>query len=591
MSPAGRTILVTALLCPVLAFGQGAVRGVVNDSTGNQRLPGANVFIVGTAMGAVTNLDGEYSLKGVAAGSYRLRVSYIGYVTKEIPVTVRDNVTSTVNADLLPDVIEGSEVLIMGQARGQTAAINQQLNANTIVNVVSEEKIQELPDANAAEAIGRLPGVSLLRSGGEANKVILRGLDAKFTTVTVDGVKIPPTDPDARGVDLSTISQSSLAGVELFKALTPDKEADAIGGSINLVTRKAPTERLLRFDIRGSYNELMNDYKQYDFGLRYGERFFSDALGVQVTGNMEQRNRSNERQNRDYNQTLQNGNDYEITDFLLEFTDEVRKRNGLSLLLHLDTPDGGSVRLNNMYSRTERSYLYSTRNYPFGTGDRISYTARDRERRITTFNSSLQGKNTVADLDVLWGASVAQSTGSDPYDFYIDFIEPSVIENGIPVAGMKSGMPSLKDSPELLIPYALNNFQAAYAQNAYYRTEQNLDKERSIYLDVAKPYSFGDRLLGEFKVGADTRPKTGSKRAPSVMRRITSGYWREFTAEPGTTPSRRTSWGPGSSRSISASSPTTARASPWHRISSTRIPPPATCTTSTCSSPSSTETP
>jgi len=71
-------------------------------------------------------------------------------------------------------------------------AINEQLSSNSIVNVVSEAKIQELPDFNAAEAIGRLPGVSTLRSSGEANKIVIRGLAPEFNLVSIDGITCLP---------------------------------------------------------------------------------------------------------------------------------------------------------------------------------------------------------------------------------------------------------------------------------------------------------------------------------------------------------------------------------------------------------------
>ena len=92
-------------------------------------------------------------------------------------VEIKNGITTQLDIQLSPDVIEGEEVVITGQLLGQVLAINQQLTSNNIVNVVSEEKIQELPDMNAAEVIGRLPGVALQRSGGEANKIILRGLE------------------------------------------------------------------------------------------------------------------------------------------------------------------------------------------------------------------------------------------------------------------------------------------------------------------------------------------------------------------------------------------------------------------------------
>jgi outer membrane receptor for ferrienterochelin and colicin len=100
----------------------------------------------------------------------------------------------SLNVVLTADVVEGETVIVTGQVAGQMSAINQQKSSNTIINVISEEKIKELPDVNAAESIGRLPGVSIIRSGGEANKIILRGLDAKFTNITIDGIKVPPTD-------------------------------------------------------------------------------------------------------------------------------------------------------------------------------------------------------------------------------------------------------------------------------------------------------------------------------------------------------------------------------------------------------------
>jgi len=221
-----------------------------------------------------------------------------------VTVSVRGGQTLELAIQMAAEVIEGKVITITAQALGQAAAINQQLSSNTIVNVISEQKIQELPDANAAEAMGRLPGVSVQRSGGEANKIVLRGLSDKFSTFTVDGVRIAGTEADSRGLDLSTISQGSLAGIELFKALTPDKDADAIAGSINLVTKKAPSERLIRLDSKGAYGRMDKTTNQYDFSFRYGERFFEDALGVQVNANIEQRNRSKENMSVSYAQNV-----------------------------------------------------------------------------------------------------------------------------------------------------------------------------------------------------------------------------------------------------------------------------------------------
>ena len=99
------------------------------------------------------------------------------------------------NVKLHSLAIEGEEVVVSAQLQGQTAAINQQLNSNTIVNVVSSDKIQELPDANVAESLGRLPGVAIQRDAGEATKVVVRGLSPKFNSVTINGLGVQASDP------------------------------------------------------------------------------------------------------------------------------------------------------------------------------------------------------------------------------------------------------------------------------------------------------------------------------------------------------------------------------------------------------------
>jgi len=512
ISPVKLTVLLLFLLViPILS--QGTIQGVVRDSLTNETLVGANIFVTGTALGAATDVEGDYKVFRVPAGTHVIKVSYVGYKPKVFNVTVENDKTTKLDVVLSPEVLQGNEVVVYGQALGQTAAINQQRASNTIVNVLSEERIQELPDANAAEAIGRLPGVSIQRSGGEANKVVMRGMSDKFSTVTVDGIRMAPTDADSRGLDLSTISQGSLAGIELYKALTPDKDADAIAGSVNLVTKKAPSTRLLRFDAKGAYSKLNKTIKQYDFAGRYGERFFDDFMGVQLSGNLEQRDRSNESTDLNYNTNLGGkANNYEITNFLLSYSNEVRKRGGVSLLLDFNTPDAGNIKISNIYNSTNRDYIVSTRNYPTqGTTD-VLYTAQDREQEINTFNSSIHGDNNIFGLSANWGLSFAQSVSEYPYDYYMDFQEPAAIENGVPISRMRA-IPTeiMQGPPELLIPYALNNFQKAFLNVAYYRGEKNTDKEKTAFLNLSQKYTFGEMISGDFKFGGKYRIKDREK--------------------------------------------------------------------------------
>ena len=175
---------------PAIAAGSG-LEGSVKDALNSERLPGATVYLVGTSIGTATNLDGRFVLRDVPPGTYTLRTTYIGYMTGEKQIRVVPDSTTVVEIGLMPTAVNGKEVIVTAQASGQNAAINQQLSSLQIKNVVSAAKIQELPDANAAESVGRLPGVSLIREGGEASQVVIRGLAPQYNEITIDGVQMP----------------------------------------------------------------------------------------------------------------------------------------------------------------------------------------------------------------------------------------------------------------------------------------------------------------------------------------------------------------------------------------------------------------
>lgn len=480
--------------------------GTVTDATSGDPLIGANVVVVGTSLGAATDLYGKYRIVGIPAGEYTIRVSYIGYEAKKFTLTLSGGKEHTLDAQLAPEAIEGEVVEVFGQLKGQMAAINQQITSQTIVNVVSEEKIKELPDANAAEAIGRLPGVSVIRSGGEATKVVLRGLSSKFSNITIDGVKVPPTDATTREVDLSTISQGALAGIELYKTLTPDQDADAIAGAVNLKTKKAPSMREVTVDVKGDYNHLMKSFKQYDVMVRYGERFFDEVLGIQLQGNIERKIRSNESISYSYSEIRTAGlpssdpypDDYRISTFDVNFTDEVRKRSGGQLILDVNTPDDGNIKLSTVYSGTNRDIMLYNREYPTSAGSGyFDFIYRYRELGIYTFNTSLQGQNFLFGFTTDWNLSYAHSRTNNPYDYEMKFTDPS------------GSIPAAKDHPEInIIPLASTNYTAAACSTAKYRGMENFDKERTASLNITRQYSLGGIVSGEIKFGGKYKTRS-----------------------------------------------------------------------------------
>jgi outer membrane receptor protein involved in Fe transport len=256
-----RRILPVVFLCLLtvsLAFAQGggAFKGTVYDRATGDPLPGAHIVVKNSSLGAATNLSGAFLIKNIPAGERTIAVSYLGYVTRTFVVTIEDGGTVQQDVQLTATTIEGQEVLVTAQAQGQLQAINQQIASDKIVSIVSEAKIQELPDFNAAQAISRLPGVSSIQSSGEASKVVIRGLAPQFNAVAVSGVTLASTGSTQigaasqggtsgaistdRSVDLTMITPYMIKTVEVYKSLTPDMNANAIGGFVNMQLREAP---------------------------------------------------------------------------------------------------------------------------------------------------------------------------------------------------------------------------------------------------------------------------------------------------------------------------------------------------------------
>ena len=139
-----RASLITAfIILPVLqTFAQsaGGVTGRITDANTGESLPGATVRLVGTSTGAVTDVYGDYLLS-IPAGKQALEISFLGYAVKQMDVDVEVGSIVELNVTLEPDILQMQEIIVTGQVLGQMAAINQQINSNTIVNVVSKDRI------------------------------------------------------------------------------------------------------------------------------------------------------------------------------------------------------------------------------------------------------------------------------------------------------------------------------------------------------------------------------------------------------------------------------------------------------------------
>ncbi|MEM6286054.1 MAG: TonB-dependent receptor [Bacteroidota bacterium] len=499
-----RTPLLLALLLAAapLAAQTGTVSGTVTDAATGDPLPGANVRIADTGTGAATDIEGRYRVPGVPAGEARLVASFVGYTADTLTVAVPAGGTATLDFELVSGVL-GDGVTVTAQLEGQLAAINQQRSANTIVNVVSQDRISELPDQNAAESVGRLAGVSIQRDGGEGSKVQVRGLNPALSSVTINGERIPGTDAGDRSVDLSLISADLLAGIELFKALTPDKDADAIGGTVNLVVGNARPG--LRGDLRlqGGYGQLRDTYDNVRANGTLSNRFLDNRLGAILTANFQRADRSSEGFQDDYEDVREP----ERNSAIVQAIDEIRDRYGAGLTLDYDLGAAGGVQVSSLYSRTDRDDIRRRVRYRIGESD-AERQYRERTRSVDLVSLGLRGEHAFPRLGGLaleYNGSYARAQNRTPDGFEARFRQSVVTgpdgeqQNVYTPGSGTSSIDELNRTARLSIGDSfLNTWRAE-------RTESD-DRDLTASADLSLPLRFGGASV-EIRAGAKYRGK------------------------------------------------------------------------------------
>ncbi|MEM1137862.1 MAG: carboxypeptidase-like regulatory domain-containing protein, partial [Bacteroidota bacterium] len=344
----------------------GIVSGYLIDKENFEALPGASIFIPAYNKGAITSENGTFKLPDLPIGKHTLEVHYIGYkpATKYIELK-KDSLFLTI--ELERDLTYLNEIMVLGQLDGQQLAIKEQQQNPTIVNIVSKDKIGQLPDQNAAEAVGRLPGVSVIRNGGEGQHIVLRGVSPRLSAITINGERIPSTSIQERTVDLTMLSPDLLSGLEIFKAITPDQDADATGGIINFTIKKAvKADWEAVFTGQYGYNSHQNTFGQYKINFNLGKRFFSKKLGFLISGNLQEADRSSDAFEASirFKEVDETGNPrYAYADLSLNDRLEKRYRYGGSLVLDYALSDKSFLEYYGVFSRVDRFETKRRRRY------------------------------------------------------------------------------------------------------------------------------------------------------------------------------------------------------------------------------------
>ena len=328
--------ILTALLIFVVSeiFGQSSVKGTLYDKETGQKLSGATVLLKnskGDVKNEISDEGGEFKYKNVSDGDYMLEVNYVGFTRYSRNLHVDRDIELKIQLTENAQVLSNVHIFTKINAEEEASSRISEKNANNITNVISAKAMERSPDINAANVLQRMSGITLKKnSGADESYAIVRGLEPRYNTTLINGVKITSPDEKSRFVSLDIVPSDLLQKIEVSKSVLPEMEGDAIGGTVNLVMKDAPDTITFKVNAQVGYNKIFLDRKfdyfsksdiqnkslaekhgpgyiaqpgdfkrsNLDFkpktampttvvGLTFGKRFFNNKLGLLIADNFQ----------------------------------------------------------------------------------------------------------------------------------------------------------------------------------------------------------------------------------------------------------------------------------------------------------------
>lgn len=353
------TFILLAVSAQSVFAANGRVAGQVQDSVNNINLMGVLVSADSGQTKTVTDRAGNYTIN-LSAGDHTLDFSYLGYSTVSRQITVAEGSISSLNIDFGREGMQMDEMVVSGQAVGQARALNQQKNAPNLMNIVASDAIGRFPDQNAAEALDRIPGVSIERDMGEGRFVIVRGIDPHLNSASIDGISLASAEAGTRAVLLDVMPTNVMGSLIVTKALTADMPADSIGGHIEIVSPSAydRNERTIRGSVGGNYSDITDELAESG-ELTFGDVFGSnDQFGALFSVSYDKRKFGSDDVEADPWEL--NDNDEWVTEELqYREYNLTRERLGLTTNLEFKPDDDNSYFLRGLYSSfTDHEYRH-----------------------------------------------------------------------------------------------------------------------------------------------------------------------------------------------------------------------------------------
>ena len=332
-------VVLSAAMPAMSQTGRGTLTGTVVDAQGGV-LQGAKVVLDPDGATALTDQTGQFALTGLAARDYTVTITYAGFTPFVQKVNLAGGQSARLAATLAVAENKEEVQVYAGRAGGELEAMNRTVNADNIISVLPADVITSLPNANVADAVGRLASVTLERDEGEGKYVQVRGTEPRLTNTTVDGVNIASAET-VRQVKLDIIPADLVESVQINKTLQANMEGDGIGGSVDLRTKSAGDRPTVYLDSTGGHTPIIGGRPVYQFDGTLGRRFMEKKLGVLFGGS--------------YDWNGRGINDVEPGPLFLGGYDErdyqyYRSRKGFAGTIDYRINDASSVYLKGLYS-------------------------------------------------------------------------------------------------------------------------------------------------------------------------------------------------------------------------------------------------
>jgi TonB-dependent receptor len=493
--------------------GSGSISGRVTDVSGAV-LQGAQVDLQPkAAASAVTNQQGEFTILNLPAGNYTVTVSYVGFAAFTKDVAVSAGAAARLDA-VLGAASATQEVEVFAEREhGEAEAINRQFTSPNILQVLPVEVITSLPNTNIADALGRLPSVTLERDEGEGKYVQIRGLEPRLSNVTVNGVDVPSSEAGVRQIKLDSIPANLVESVEINKTLSANQDGDAIGGSVNLVTKTAGEKPTLYINGIGGYTPIDEGRTLTEMDSTIGQRFGAQKkFGVLFGASYDWNGRGID--------DIENGLDAPsingtfqpvITGIDLREYAYYRERLGFAGSADYKLADGGGLYVRGLYSHFNNfgdRWVYSpapgtyTSPTDAGTGT-VSYNASIRRPVEIIGSLAAGGKHVLSKSWLSYDLSISRSTEGDKGYSQADFAPT----NSSPLATIPYTLDwTNPHTPKLIPASGINIFDT----KQYYMADINVSHNFAAQLNLqgaiaaAHTYSVGGHF-GIFELGFKIR--------------------------------------------------------------------------------------